>query len=325
MNIKSLTKKGQYAFEKNKGLIFTVMSAGFEIVALIAMAKQAPKAERILVPANKKINKLKSDMEDKEAVANNLVYPEDNKKAIRKIQMDTVVKLAKVYSVPVILTGLSLTFMGGSYKVMKDKQVALGAAYVTLDSAFKSYRKRVKDAIGEEEEEKIFRDRQNSKIKKSVIDAETGEITEIEETISKSKSGGAWEVYFDAASLLWTKSGRSNYEILMSRQEQANIQLRTNGYLFLYDVLDMLEIPKSTINKDLLAASRCIGWIYDPYDSTRSSWVSFGISDEYGHYINDGENLFNNVEKDALLSFNCDGNILLDKPSKKSFTFYVKN
>jgi hypothetical protein len=325
MNFKGLVRKGQFQFNKHKGLIYTLVAAGLEIAAVVITAIQAPKAEKVLVPANKKITKLKEEMNDEEAIVNHQVYPEDNKKEIRKIQFSTIKNVAKIYAVPAIMTGLSLTFLGGSYKVMRNKELALGAAYFTLDSAFKSYRGRVQDKLGNDAENEIFRNIKEEKIKKLVENPQTGEIQEIEETIKKANGGGAWEILFDAASLIWSKDGRTNWETLMRLQEQANIRLKRDGYLFLYDVIEMLDIPKTCINQDLLIASRSIGWIYDPYDSSRSSWVSFGISDEAGHPNEVGLELFNCVEKDVWLSFNPDGNIQLDTKTGKSFAQYARD
>lgn len=320
--VSGLISKGKFQFDKNKGLIFTILSAGFEIAAIIAMAKQSPKAEKVLVPANKKIAKLKEELKDRELIDNHLIYPEDHKKEIRKIQKNTFVSLAKIYSVPVILTGLSLTFMGGSWKVMHDKQVALGAAYVTLDTAFKSYRDRVKAKLGEEAEKKLFRGTENVNVTQEVVDPETGEVKEITKNIEKSLGNNGYEVFFDGASPIWEKNGRTNWETLMRIQESANILLKKKKYIFLFEVLDMLDIPKTTINKDLLNASRCVGWIYDPYNPNRSCWVSFGISDEQGHCTKESQALFENAEKTILLTFNVDGVIISDK-LEDSYAYYL--
>jgi len=324
MNFSTLIHAGMFFLKKRKGLIFTGLAMATEIAAIIITAKQAPKAEKVLIPANKKVTKLKEELKDDEAIANNLIYPEEHKKEIRKIQKKTFISLAKIYAPVVALTGLSLTFIGTSYKIMRSKQLALGAAYITLDNAYKSYRNRVKDKIGEEAEQDIFRDMKDVKITRTVENPDTGEVSEIEETIRRANSGGGWELFFDATSYLWSKNGRTNWETLMAKQEEANTRLKIDGYLFLYDVLEMLLIPKTTISKDLLVASRSVGWIYDPYDPTRSSWVSFGISDEEKHPNEVGKELFDNVERDVILSFNPDGNILLDK-NGRSFAFHVKD
>lgn len=309
MDIKKLIKKGQFQFEKNKGLIFTVLAATCEVVAIVTMAKQAPKAEKVLAPANKKIEALRDEMKDDEKVANNLVYPEDNKKEIRKIQTKTFVKLAKIYSIPVIFAGLSLTFMGGSYKVMRDKEIALGAAYVTLDNAYKAYRDRIKEKFGEETENEIFRDIKEKKVKVSSENSATGEVDEIEKTIKSVNTGGAYELMFDAASVYWSHNGRTNYETLSTKEKELTRILRTQGYLFLDDVISILGIPRTTINKDVLVASRVVGWIDEPDENGNPKKVLLGINDYYGHANSIGQDLFDCAERDVWLCPNVDGPI----------------
>lgn len=309
MNIRRIIKKGQFQFEKNKGLIFTILAGTFEVAAIVAMAKQAPKAEKVLAPANKRIEELKNEIKDTEKVDNNLVYPENNKKEIRSIQKKTFVKLAKIYAIPVIFTGLSLTFMGGSYKVMRDKEIAIGAAYVTLDNAYKAYRNRVKEKFGEETENEIFRDIREGKVARKVEDSATGEIKEIEELAKTSFTGGAYELMFDGASILFSRDGRTNYETLSQKERELTQMLRLDGYLFLSTVIDILGIPKGTIDKDILAASRVVGWIDEPDAEGRPKKVLLGINDYYGHANEIGKELFDREENTEWLCPNVDGPI----------------
>lgn len=320
-DINKYFKKGKFIFKKNKGLIFTISAGVCTIAAVISMAKQAPKAERVLVSSNKKVKKLKEDMNNIDMINNKEIVPAECKKEIKKIQMQTFGKLLKIYAVPVIFTGLSLTFMGGSYKVMREKELALGAAFVTVENAFKSYRNRVKEKFGEDAEKEIFNDIREVTRTRTTVDPQTGEIESVEETVKKAFAGGGWEVFFDAATPLWSKNGRTNYETLMTIQKQLNIRLVADGYVFLHDVFDALAIPEGTINKDLLAASNVVGWIYDPYDPKRTSWISFGISDELGNYNEVGKELFDNSERDVLLTFNPDGDII---SGEKNFSFFTK-
>lgn len=319
MDIKKMFKQGQFQFEKNKGLIFTVLAGTFEVAAIVAMAKQAPKAEKVLIPANKKIEFLKNEMKDDEKVANKLVYPEDNKKEIRKIQTKTFVQLAKIYALPVIFTGLSLTFMGGSYKVMRDKEIALGAAYVTLDNAYKAYRDRVKEKFGEETETEIFRDIREKKVKVSSENDATGEVTELEKMAKTANTGDAYELQFDAASVLFSRNGRTNYETLSQKEKELTRILRSEGYLFLDTVIEILGIPRTTINKDILQAARVVGWIDAPDADGNPKKVLLGINDYYGHPNSIGQELFDCCENTVWLCPNVDG------PIGTIYPQYVKN
>lgn len=319
MNIRRLIKQGQFKFEQNKGLIFTILAGTFEVAAIIAMAKQAPKAEKILAPANKKIEVLKADMNDEEKVANHQVYVEDNKKAIRKIQTKTFIDLAKVYALPIIFTGLSLTFMGGSYKVMRDRELALGAAYVTLDNAYKAYRNRVKEKFGEEAENELFKDIREKKITRKVENPETGELEEIEETIKTAGGSGDLDIMFDATSLLFSKNGKVNYETLTQKERELTRILRTDGVLWADTVLDILGIPRYTLGEDVQKALRIMGWLDTPNPDGSPKKVLLGINDYNGHPTEVGNDLLNSYENSAWLTPNFDGIIIHD------FTKHVKN
>lgn len=312
MNIKRIIKQGQFKFEKNKGLIFTVLAGAFEVAAIIAMAKQAPKAEKILIPANKKIEQLKVDNKDTEKIANRLVNVEDNKKEIRRIQTKTFIDLAKIYALPVIFTGASLAFMGGSYKVMRDKELALGAAYVALDNAYKAYRNRVKEEFGEDAEERLFKDIRNKKVKRQIEDPLTGEIKEVEETIKTTGGTGAYDIIFDAASILFSRNGRTNYETLTQKERELTNILRQQGYLFGDTIVEILGIPKSTLGYDTLRALRVIGYIDEPDEQGRPKKVLLGINDYNGHPNEIGQELFDGAENTVYLTPNFDGVIAID-------------
>lgn len=312
MNITKIFKQGQFMFKQNKGLIFTLLAAGLEVAAVIAMAKQAPKAEKILIPVNKKIEKLKNDNKDTEKIANKLVNVEDNKKEIRKLQIQTFGKLAKVYALPVIFAGVSLAFMGGSYKVMKDRELALGAAYVALDNAYKAYRTRVKEEVGEETENKLFRDIRDKKVTRKVEDPVTGEIKEVEDTVKAAGGTGAYEFIFDAAAHLFSRNGRVNYETLSNKERELTQILRSQGYIYGDTIIEILGIPKFTLGKDLLKALRVIGIIDGVDEYGRPKKVLLGINDYDGHPNEIGQELFEGAENTVWLSPNFDGVIVND-------------
>lgn len=312
---KAVIKATQFVI-KHKGLIMTVAAGLFEVGAVVTTAKQTIKAEKVLAPANEKITKIKSDMENTELILNNKVNIEESKKEIRKIQRDTFISLAKIYAVPSIMTMLSLTCIGGSYKVMRDKQIALAGAYMTLDKSFKAYRDRVKQRFGEDAEKDVYENAHYEH--KTQVNPETGEVEELDELVRKVGDGGTYNLVYDASCGTWSRNGRTNWNTLMTIQKQLNLDLERKGFVFLSDVIDALGMNLGTIDKDLLAASRVVGWVWDPFDSERKSVILLGISDEYNRPNEVGNDLFNNFEKDAILTLNPDGIIACDTVSKKT-------
>lgn len=103
--------------------------------------------------------------------------------------------------------------------------------------------------------------------------------------------------WFDDKSIAWSKDPENNKFFLLRQQDYANEKLKMRGYLFLNDIYDMLGIPRSK-------AGQVVGWIYDPTDATRDSYVDFGI------FNIRNRDFVNEYEGCLLLDFNVDGPIL---------------
>ena len=84
---------------------------------------------------------------------------------------------------------------------------------------------------------------------------------------------------------------------LRTEQQYANDRLRAVGHLFLNEVYDRLDIPKTK-------AGQIVGWVYDPKNPKGDNFVDFGMC-EMLRQTDDGER-----EPVILLDFNVDGNIL---------------
>ena len=108
---------------------------------------------------------------------------------------------------------------------------------------------------------------------------------------------GPYARWFTDKSPAWSKYPVSNKLFLIHQQDYANEKLKHNGYLFLNDVYDMIGIPRSK-------AGQAVGWIYDPVDTNRYSYIDFGI------FNIRNKDFVNEYEGCLLLDFNVDGPIL---------------
>ena len=108
--------------------------------------------------------------------------------------------------------------------------------------------------------------------------------------------------FFDETSRCWEKNAELNLGFLRAQQNYANDKLRSQGYLFLNDVYDMLDIERTQ-------AGQCVGWIYDPEnpDHKGNNYVDFGI---YDIHRKENRKFVNGIERSILLDFNVDGDIL---------------
>lgn len=226
---------------------------------------------------------------------------EDSKKDTAIIYTQTAVKLVKLYGPAVILGTLSITAMLTSNKILRKRNIALAAAYTTVDRAFKDYRGRVVERFGEELDRELKYNLKSKEIEEVVTD-ENGEETTVKKTVKAMNPNDISEYarFFDESCSSWNKSQFHNQMFLKQQQNYANDLLKAQGYLFLNDVYKMLGM-------DVAPYGQVVGWIYDEKNPVGDNFVDFGLYD-----LNDeAKRLFiNGRERTILLDFNVDGNIL---------------
>ena len=250
-----------------------------------------------------------------EIEANQGLDEKEVRKATTNAYMETTKDIFKVYVGPAIITLLGLgAILGGEHKY-KTRSIEAAAAYLTLQNMYTRYRENVKEEYGEDvdyrmahsiktiEVEEEYTDKKGNvktkKVKKDVI---------TDPTVGTGHSDYAR--YFNESSREWHKSPDLNLMTLRAKQEWANAKLRTQGYLFLNDVYEMLDIP-------ITAAGQQVGWIYDDDNEVGDNYVDFGIFDtEYSIEQDAINEMKHGVYRDGeyLLDFNVDGNILSRLP-----------
>lgn len=234
-------------------------------------------------------------------IDNGQLSKEDGKKELRKGYFALAKEYIKLYG-PCVATGaLGAASALGAHKIHTGREVALVGAYSTLQSAFDKYRENVKTKIGEAEEFDMFNKVEEQKV------IENGE--------EKSKfrmmdDPGDYSYLFDEANVNFTKDGKANEIWLQTVENNMNRLLRRKRYLFLYDVYEALGINLSTIPANKLWASRHIGWIYDPSDSSLANYISFGMHDENGCLKSSRYETMMYGASGIWLTFNPDGDIL---------------
>ena len=190
--------------------------------------------------------------------------------------------------------------MLASHDIMKKRNVALSAAYLTVDKSFKEYKQRVVDRFGEEVEKEIRYGIKAEEIVETVVDEEGNETT-VTETV-KTMNPTLYSDYarfFDEASPCWQNDPEYNLMFLRAQQQYANDLLRAKGRLFLNDVYEMLGIEKTK-------AGQIVGWVYDRENPNGDNFVDFGIYDMSKERV---RAFVNGYETNILLDFNVDGNI----------------
>ena len=275
---------------------------GVGVVGVVTSTVMACKATMKL---NDILEESKETRDKIKEVENNPKYEdkysqEDAKKDLTINYVQTGMKVAKLYAPAVLLGGASLGCLLASNDILRKRNAALSAAYMTVDKSFKEYRNRVTERFGEEVEKEIRYGIKAEQLETTVVD-EDGNETTVTDTI-KTMDPNLYSDYarfFDAASPYWQNDPEYNLMFLKAQQQYANDLLRAKGRLFLNDVYDMLGIEKTK-------AGQVVGWVYDRENPNGDNFVDFGIYDMSKERV---RAFVNGYETNILLDFNVDGNI----------------
>lgn len=212
-----------------------------------------------------------------------------------------------MYAPAVTLGAVSLGCMFGSHHIMSKRNASLTAAYIALDKAFEEYKSRVSDRFGSRVQEEL-----EHNIKAVELESKSTNEQGVEETIKEYKDiamqhTSPYTCIFDETVDTWQPDNMLNRNYLFLMEQAANKRLRTQGHLFLNDVLASLGTHGGVTLKT--PEGQIVGWIYDPNDPTRQNHVDFGVT----NYVKGDEALnsfINGGERSVMLRFNCDGPII---------------
>ena len=305
----SFNKMG-FKLKKHSPEILVVAGVIGTIASTVMACKATTKVSDILEKAKEDINSIHDCAANEEFVEE--YTPEDVKKDLTIVYVQTGIKLAKLYAPAVALGALSLSGILASNNILRKRNVALAAAYATVDKGFKEYRNHVVERFGEEVDRELKHGIKAKKIEKVIV-GEDGKKKKVKETISvvERDTLSEYSFFFEESNPYWEKDGNYNRMFLLAQQQYANDKLRANGYLYLNDVLDTLGIPRTK-------AGQIVGWVYNPDNPNGDNYVDFGI---YETYRKDQESFVKDkamrerfgkevYERVVLLDFNVDGNIL---------------
>ena len=290
-----LLSSTQYQVKKHSPEILMVAGIAGTIVGTVLACKATTKVSEIIEEKNKNVEDVHTCLED-----NTKEYTEeDSKKDLTIIYAQTGVKLFKLYAPAIGVMALSFASIIAGHKVLKKRNIAIAAAYAAIDKGFKQYRKNVIEEFGEGVDQQMRFGLKSKEIKKKDKDGKTVKETEyyIDPDANPLDNISEYARFFDAASSNFAKDPEYNMMFLRRQQDYANEMLKSRGHLFLNEVYDLLDIPRSK-------AGQVVGWVYDKNGNTKGdNYVDFGL------YRNDqGTRRFvNGLEYNILLDFNVDG------------------
>lgn len=295
--------------QKRSPEILIIVGVAGAVTSTFMACKATLKVNDILAESNETATKIKETANNEEYKD---VYSEDDKKKDLAIcYLQTGVKLTKLYAPAVCLGALSLGAIITSNNILRKRNVALAAAYATVDQSFKQYRGNVIERFGEKIDYELKNNLKAEKIVETTTDENGNEKTE-EKTVylpgDPSRISG-YARYFEkytrdeegqtVINPNWEENNEYNMMFLKAMEKQANRLLKTRKRLFLNEVYQMLGLPISK-------AGQVVGWVYDPENPDGDNYVSFGLYECGPQMYSDF--VYGN-DPAILLNFNVQGDV----------------
>lgn len=292
-SVNGVASKAVMKLKKHSPEILVVAGIAGTVVSAVLACKATTKVAEILDETKGTLDTIHEGMETG-AINGQEYTTDDGKKDTVVVYAQTGMKLAKLYGPAIILGTLSITSILASNNILRKRNVAIGAAYVAIDKSFKEYRGRVIERFGDQVDTELKYGIKAKKFEEIEVDPETGKEKKVKKTVMVADPNlqSDYAVYFDSKSRNYETNPDYNRMFLKAQQAFANDKLQTRGHLFLNEVLDDLDLPRTP-------AGQIVGWTKDGPDG----YVNFRIV-EVERETEDGRH-----EPALLLDFNVEGNI----------------
>lgn len=286
-SMKRILKRSGARIARRSPEILLVVGAVTFIGTVVVACRQTLKSEEVLDKHERDMaqidNCIEMAKEDPE-----FVYTEKDAKRNRFLTYcNTGLGFARVYAPAVFLGAVSITCFGCSYNIMRKRNLALTVAYGAIDTAFKKYRSRVREELGEETDE-YFR-YGYKKLDKAIVvgkDRDGNDIEVVKENIDtvpfeedvKEGDGclnNATFIFAPETSKYYFPDEIHNDAGINAALQRARNDFDAYGFLFLNDVLMMLGIDK-------VPYGQLVGWkkgIGDQYIDFRTKKIYRKASD----------------------------------------------
>lgn len=291
-----------FKFKKHSPEILVVAGAVGAVASTVLACKATMKLQEILDKKKEKIAHIEQLANPAEDATEGLSQ-EEAKKAVVAVHAQTGLELARLYGPSVALGAASLGCIFASHGILHKRNLAWAAAYASLDSNFKGYRKRLVERLGEELDRELDKGIKVEEIEEEVVDENGKKKVKKRVEVKDPEARSDYARCFDETCFAWTKSAEDNKHFLLIQQNVANERLQRQGFLFLNDVYEMLGFQKT-------GPGQIVGWLYRPEDPNHmgDNYVSFGIFDRIDSEAT--RRFVNGYERSIWIDPNIDGPIV---------------
>ncbi len=288
MTIQRMIGKVKLGAKRNAPELLLGLGLVTGTACVITASRSTVKAKRITETLEHDKLRLLTDRDDY------VITDEEMKAKLKKTYLKYALDLSKEYAVPVGLYAATVASVFASYKIQKNRQMALSAALTACTTAYASLVGKLKNGA---EHGLTAKEVLDGVEVKETVDPETGEVTTTK--VQGEPVASLYQVRFDEYSTAWEKDKFQNEATLRCEESWANDKLRLQGYLFLNDVYDRLGLPRTK-------HGQIVGWIFEE-NGEGDGFVDFGIKDaseyEDPRYHRNAFDLEFNVDGDILSKF----------------------
>ena len=315
--VKSLmpTKLGRVGLilrKKSPEIMITLGVVGLSY-SVWKIAKAEPKARKIKEEYYSELAEIE-EVKD-HLISNNKDYTDnDYIKDRGLVAFQAGVDLVKLYGPPVVLGAVSVACIFGSHIIMRNRNIALMAAYTAIDDAFKRYRKRVVEDYGEEVDRRFRLGMRQQEIVVEEED-EKGKKKKVKKNVDVVDPNGisVYARFFGKGySSEWVDTPNYNLSYIKGQQSFFNQLLHSRGHVFLNEVYDALGFKRSK-------EGALVGWVLG---NGGDDFIDFSIyncsTPEYRNeyscdtIVEERQDFVNGYRDSILLDFNVDG-LIYDK------------
>lgn len=322
--MRKANKVGFWA-KRNSPELLMIAGVASAAGAIIFAIKSTLKLEDTIKLSNEEIAKIKADMDNPNKLANGEYSISYGRRDLAKAYTKVGFKIIKLYSPSIVLFAVSASSMLSSHKILKGRNFALAAAYTTLENSFTGYRERVKAKLGDKAEKELYRNIYKEEVEVVEYDENGNEkIVKKKVDVPHMDNDSGYSYLFDETNHQYSAHKDVAFHFIATQELYMNQKLKAQGYLFLSDVYEALDIEPSQLGPNKVQAAKVVGWIYDLNDNSRDNYVSFGISDENGVMTDDAMEFKRGNVPGLWLEFNPDGDILTGKNNNKTFMQFAK-
>lgn len=293
-----------FQLQKKSPEILIVTGVVGMVVTTVMACKATIKASEVAETTKDALDDIHEAEERGITNAGNPYTKKDSQQDLVQVYTHTAVSYAKLYAPAAIMGAASITCILTSHRIQKQRNVALATTLAATNKAFKDYRGRVIERFGEQVEKELRYNIKAQEITETVTD-DKGKTKTVKKVADVPAVEG-WDPSkfspyaraFDETNPSWLGNTEQNRFYLKARQAQATDMLRARGHLFLNEVYDMLNIPRTKMGA-------VVGWLYDPKcPELGDTYVDFGMFEV--STPREGTDVYDTI---FILDFNARGDI----------------